>query len=301
MRNKIVVIGSLNYDIILQLPRLPKCGETFPAEGAGFQAGGKGANQAVQAAKLGLETYMVGCVGNDSMGDYLLETAMGYGVNTQYVRRTEGASGMGVVNAMADGEVFACIVRGANYEVNTADVDRAVPLLKEAEIVVFQLEIPLHVVAYGIKRAKECGCKVILNAAPAAELEENVLRMCDLLVVNEVEASFYLDKTLETVEDAKSSIKTLTDRYSCQCIITMGAQGAVACDGKLIRFISAHKVEVVETTGAGDSFVGGVAYGLKKGWTLFEACEFATKCSAATVCGVGAQSSMPDIREIEKN
>lgn len=301
MRNKIVVIGSLNYDIILRLPRLPKCGETFPAEGAGFQAGGKGANQAVQAAKLGLETYMVGCVGNDSMGDYLLETATGYGVNTQYVRRTEEASGMGIVNAMADGEVFACIVRGANYEVNTDDIDQAMPLLKEAEIVILQLEIPLHVAAYGMKKAKECGCKVLLNAAPAAELEENVLSMCDLLVVNEVEASFYLGKTLETVEDAKASIQVLTDRYSCQCIITMGAQGAVVCDGKSIRFIPAHKVDAVETTGAGDSFVGGVAYGLKKGMPLFEACEFATKCSAATVCGVGAQSSMPNIGEVEKN
>lgn len=301
MRNKIVVIGSLNYDIILQLPRLPKCGETFPADSAGFQAGGKGANQAVQAAKLGLDTYMVGCVGKDSMGDYLLKAAKKYGLNTEYVRRTEESSGMGIVNAMSDGEVFACIVRGANYEVSTSDVDRAVPILKEAALVLLQLEIPLHVAAYGIKKAKECGCKVLLNAAPAAALEEDVLNMCDILVVNEVEASFYLNKTLETVEDAKASIQMLTERYACACIITMGARGAVVCDGGTIQFIPAKKVNAVETTGAGDSFVGGVAYGLKKGMTLFEACEFATSCSAWTVCGVGAQSSMPFIREIEKN
>lgn len=301
MRNKIVVIGSLNYDIILQLPRLPECGETLPAKEAGFQAGGKGANQAVQAAKLGLETYMVGCVGDDSMGDYLLKTAEGYGLNIDYVRRAEGTSGMGIVNAMADGEVFASIVRGANYEMDLTDIDRTIPLLKEAALVILQLEIPLPVVAYAIEKAKKCGCKVILNAAPAARLEESILSMCDILVVNEVEASFYLDKPLERVEEAEASIQILAERYSCQCIITMGAQGAVVCDKEEIRFIPALKVDAVETTGAGDSFVGGVAYGLKKEMTLFEACEFATKCSAATVCGVGAQSAMPFIEQIEKN
>ena len=155
MNKKITVIGSLNYDVILKIPRLPFKGETLTANGATFSAGGKGANQAVQAAKLKTPTYMVGCVGTDASADFLVNTAKEYGVNVDYIRKVPGSSGMGVINAVEDGSVYACIVRGANFEVTKEDVDNAMPILKESGVCILQNEIPVEIIAYAIDKAKE--------------------------------------------------------------------------------------------------------------------------------------------------
>ena len=138
MKDKITVIGSLNYDIILKISRLPYKGETLPVNEAAYSAGGKGANQAVQAAKLHTPTYMVGCVGTDAAADFLVSTAKQYGVNTDYIRKVPGSSGMGIINAIDDGSVFACIVRGANYEITKQDIDHAMPALKESKVCILQ-------------------------------------------------------------------------------------------------------------------------------------------------------------------
>ena len=184
MNKKITVIGSLNYDVILKIPRLPFKGETLTANGATFSAGGKGANQAVQAAKLKTPTYMVGCVGTDASADFLFFSAKEYGVNVDYIRKVPGSSGMGVINAVEDGSVYACIVRGANFEVTKEDVDNAMPILKESGVCILQNEIPVEIIAYAIDKAKEAGCTVVLNAAPAIELPEECLSKVDILVVN---------------------------------------------------------------------------------------------------------------------
>ncbi len=298
MRDKIVVIGSLNYDVILKIPRLPECGETLPADTATFSAGGKGANQAVQAAKLGVETYMVGCVGEDAQGDYLLESARKYGVHTDYIRRCTEATGMGVVNAVEDGSVFACIVRGANFAVTREDVDAAEPLLKEARLVILQMEIPQEINEYAIDKAKACGCQVLLNAAPAAEIPEAYLEKCDILVVNEVEAAFYLKEKIDTREQAEKGAPLLAEKYGADIIITLGSLGSVVCERGAVTFLPSKKVEAIETTGAGDSFIGGVGSALIRGENLTDACEFATRCSAVTVCRLGAQASMPTLDEV---
>jgi len=301
MRDKITVIGSLNYDVILKISRLPKEGETLPAESAKCSAGGKGANQAVQAAKLGIQTYMVGCVGCDSHGDYLMQTAQKYGLDTTYVRRTDVPTGMGVVNAVEDGSVFAVIDRGANFAMTKADIDAAEPVLRESAIVILQMEIPQEINEYAIEKAKEYGCRVLLNAAPAEEIPERYLRMCDILVVNEVEAAFYLKTELDTVEQAKEGAAKLAQAYDADVIVTLGKAGSVVSDGGSIAFIPAKKVNAIETTGAGDSFIGGVGYALMQGMTLTAACEFATACSAVTVCRLGAQDSMPTLEEVQSS
>lgn len=302
MRDKIVVIGSLNYDIILKSSRLPECGETMPVDNAAFSAGGKGANQAVQAVKLGVPTYMVGCVGEDAQGTYLKQTANAYRVNTSHVKTIQGVpSGMGVISALEDGSVFASIVRGANYAVTKEHIDAAETLLREAEIVILQMEIPLEINTYAIRKAKACGCKVLLNAAPAMEIPECYLQMCDILVVNEVEAAFYLKSELNTIDQAKEGAKKLSDRYGTDIIITLGKAGAVVSDKGELVFIPAKKVDAIETTGAGDSFIGGVGYALMQDMTLTEACKFATACSAITVCRLGAQNSMPTLEEIQSS
>ena len=299
MNKKITVIGSLNYDVILKIPRLPFKGETLTANGAAFSAGGKGANQAVQAAKLKTPTYMVGCVGTDASADFLVNTAKEYGVNVDYIRKVPGSSGMGVINAVEDGSVYACIVRGANFEVTKEDVDNAMPILKESGVCILQNEIPVEINAYAIDKAKEAGCIVVLNAAPAIELPEECLSKVDILVVNEVEAEFYCHEKIDSVEKAKTEIKKMAEKYNNNVIFTLGKDGAVAYENGTIEFIPAMKVDAIETTGAGDSYIGAVSHSIIEGKSLIEACKFATKCSAITVCRMGAQPSMPTLEDVE--
>ena len=299
MNKKITVIGSLNYDVILKIPRLPFKGETLTANGAAFSAGGKGANQAVQAAKLKTPTYMVGCVGTDASADFLVNTAKEYGVNVDYIRKVPGSSGMGVINAVEDGSVYACIVRGANFEVTKEDVDNALPILKESGVCILQNEIPVEIIAYAIDKAKEAGCIVVLNAAPAIELPEECLSKVDILVVNEVEAEFYCHEKIDSVEKAKTEIKKMAEKYNNNVIFTLGKDGAVAYENGTIEFIPAMKVDAIETTGAGDSYIGAVSHSIIEGKSLIEACKFATKCSAITVCRMGAQPSMPTLEDVE--
>ena len=299
MNKKITVIGSLNYDVILKIPRLPFKGETLTANGATFSAGGKGANQAVQAAKLKTPTYMVGCVGTDASADFLVNTAKEYGVNVDYIRKVPGSSGMGVINAVEDGSVYACIVRGANFEVTKEDVDNAMPILKESGVCILQNEIPVEIIANAIDKAKEAGCTVVLNAAPAIELPEECLSKVDILVVNEVEAEFYCHEKIDSVEKAKTEIKKMAEKYNNNVIFTLGKDGAVAYENGTIEFIPAMKVDAIETTGAGDSYIGAVSHSIIEGKSLIEACKFATKCSAITVCRMGAQPSMPTLEDVE--
>ena len=299
MNKKITVIGSLNYDVILKIPRLPFKGETLTANGAAFSAGGKGANQAVQAAKLKTPTYMVGCVGTDASADFLVNTAKEYGVNVDYIRKVPGSSGMGVINAVEDGSVYACIVRGANFEVTKEDVDNAMPILKESGVCILQNEIPVEIIAYAIDKGKEAGCIVVLNAAPAIELPEECLSKVDILVVNEVEAEFYCHEKIDSVEKAKTEIKKMAEKYNNNVIFTLGKDGAVAYENGTIEFIPAMKVDAIETTGAGDSYIGAVSHSIIEGKSLIEACKFATKCSAITVCRMGAQPSMPTLEDVE--
>ena len=299
MNKKITVIGSLNYDVILKIPRLPFKGETLTANGAAFSAGGKGANQAVQAAKLKTPTYMVGCVGTDASADFLVNTAKEYGVNVDYIRKVPGSSGMGVINAVEYGSVYACILRGANFEVTKEDVDNAMPILKESGVCILQNEIPVEIIAYAIDKAKEAGCIVVLNAAPAIELPEECLSKVDILVVNEVEAEFYCHEKIDSVEKAKTEIKKMAEKYNNNVIFTLGKDGAVAYENGTIEFIPAMKVDAIETTGAGDSYIGAVSHSIIEGKSLIEACKFATKCSAITVCRMGAQPSMPTLEDVE--
>lgn len=300
MRDKITVVGSLNYDIILKISRLPEKGETFPANDIAFSSGGKGANQAVQAAKLGVDTYLIGCVGNDPNGQFLLDTVSSYGVNTDFVNKIEGSSGLGVVNAMDDGSVFAVIARGANFQMTKKQIDDAVHLFKESKIVILQMEIDPKINEYVIDKAKEAGCIVLMNAAPAAPIDEEYMKKIDILVVNEVEAAYYLGGEIDSRDKAEKGAKEFFDRYGNSCVITLGSEGAVAGDKGNVAFIPAMKVPAVESTGAGDSFIGGMSYALVQGMNLADACRFATKCSAVTVCRCGAQPSMPTFNEINQ-
>lgn len=299
MKDKVTVIGSLNYDIIVKLPHMLAVGETLAADSAAFVSGGKGANQAVQCAKLGLPTYMVGCVGTDAMGDFLAQTAAGYGVHTDHLRRADGPSGMSTALSLPDGGVCAAIIRGANFAVTEDDIDRALPLLQESVVAVLQLELPLGVVAHAVRRCREAGCSVILNAAPAEPVDEDTLRACSLVAVNEIEAERYAGCAVSDVPAALRCVRETAARFGNDWVFTLGKAGAVCCaPGEEPAFIPSHKVKAVETTGAGDSFMGGLAYALVHGKALVDACRFATACSAVTVQGIGGQDSMPLLSQL---
>lgn len=300
MRDKITVIGSLNYDVFMKIPRMPEIGENMHAYDVVFAPGGKGANQAVQAAKLGAPTYMVGCVGNDSNGEYLLREEKKYGLHTEHIRVADQPTGMGMVNAIDGGDVFAVLVRGANFAVTKEDVDQAWDLMKESRIVILQMEIPQEINMYAIDKAKEAGCIVMMNAAPAADIPKEYLKKIDILIVNEVEAAYYLHADVETDDRAKDGALRLSNDYGNACIVTLGKAGSVVASNNVATFIPAKKVNAVESTGAGDSFIGAVAYGLLHDMELVEACRFATGCSAITVCQYGAQPSMPTLDQVNK-
>lgn len=298
--NMIVVAGSMNYDIILKVKRMPHEGETMTCESASTSAGGKGANQAVQSSKLGVKTFMIGAVGNDNMGEFLLAEAVKYGLDVSHVKRSSVSSGMGCVHALEDGRVFATINRGANYDINTKDIDMAGELFSQSKILILQNEITHEVNIYAAKKAKDSGLKVLYNAAPSFTDRREVLPLSDVVIVNEVEASEYLGVKIASVDDAVREGLKVSALMSNTWVITMGSQGSVICSEGKSEIVRPYKVDAIETTGAGDSYIGGLGYALLQGMDIFTAAKFATKCSAVTVCGIGAQSSMPTLSQIHE-
>ena len=298
---KAVIIGSLNYDIILKQKRLPKIGETFVADSITMCGGGKGANQAVQLSKLGGKAFMAGCVGNDKFGVELLSNLQKHNVNTDNVKLSEkNNTGMGIVNVFDDGKLIATITRGANYDITNSDIDKIKNEIISAQIIILQMEIPIEVIEYVINLASKHDVYIILNAAPACEIKEEVLSKVNCLVVNETEASFYLNKEINDVKSSIENCEELYGKIKDLLIITLGENGSLLYDGKEKLHIKARKAEVTETTGAGDSFIGAFAYKLLNDSSYKEAAEFASLVSSITVTKIGAQDSMPTYEEVKK-
>lgn len=298
INKKVAVIGSLNYDIILKQDRLANIGETISVNEIFFSSGGKGANQAVQCAKLELETFMIGKVGNDSFGDALLNSLKKYNVNTDFISKTGTNSGIGIVNSFPDGSLLSTISKGANFDITKDDIDKAEEVIKTCSIVILQLEIPLEVVEYAVKLAKYNGCYIVLNAAPSYELSKEVMALIDCFVVNESEAGFYVKNAVKSTSDAVAAAKYLYGFMAKLVIVTLGEKGSILYDGSKHYFIQPEEVNVVETTGAGDSYIGAVVYGLINSFTLEEIGKFASKVSSKTITKIGGQEAMPTLEEV---
>lgn len=297
----ITVIGSLNCDIIFKQERLPQRGETFTADSVSYCAGGKGANQAVQCAKLGVKTYMVGKLGNDFFGDYLYETLCSYGVDAKYMLRSCENTGLAAVNALQDGAVYATISAGANFDINSEDIKRLEELIRGSRILLLQMEIPMSVIECVIDLASFYGVYIILNAAPAKEMSEASLRKVDCLVVNEAEAGFYLSRSISSVEAAQESYPALLERVRETLIITLGSHGSLLCNSNGCRLFRADQsIKAVETTGAGDSYIGGFAYRKFWGDSDEDACLFAGRAAGYTITKIGAQIAMPTLQELDE-
>jgi ribokinase len=292
----VFVVGSINQDFLLRLERRPEPGETVTDAALTLLPGGKGANQAVAAARLGADVAMLGRVGEDAFGTAIVENLRVNGVDTEHVRPVPGAStGSAFVTVTPDGENAIVVSPGANRSFGRKEVEAARGTLREARVLVAQLEVPVEAVEAAASIVAEAGGRFLLNLAPARKVPAALLRRCDPLVVNRHEAAFLLGE--ETAPE--SAARRLLDLGPRSAVVTLGADGAVLAEGGHIRRFPAPEVEAVDTTGAGDAFVGALAARLAEGDALKDAVPYAVKAGALAVAREGAQGSSPTPAEVE--
>ena len=296
------VVGSLNGDLLVSVERRPEPGETILGGDAQERPGGKGANQAVAAARLGARVAMLGRVGDDLVGRSLRDGLVAEGVDVTYVTTSaEAPTGRAVITVTPDGENAIIVSPGANARLGAGDVDAARDAIVAARAIVLQLEIPLDAVARAVQTAARAQVAVILNLAPIADVPAAVLAGTDVLVVNEHEASALLGASVEGASAAQRRGPELLGRGPRSAVITLGAAGAVAVgeDGSA-EHVPAPRVRAIDTTGAGDAFVGALAAELVAGRRLAEATGFAARAGAAATLAAGAQSALPGREDLEK-
>lgn len=290
-----VVVGSLNMDLVLEVARAPMAGETVFGRKLTFVPGGKGANQAVACARLGGTVAMIGRVGSDDFGGQLRRGLMADGVDVTHVSsETTTTTGTALILVEDSAQNRIAIVPGANGALQPADVDRAGELIAAARLMLLQLESPLHTVEHAIDRALATGnSSVILNPAPAQTLPERLWSRIDYIIPNETEASLLTGIDVVDASSAASAAFEMRRRGAKHVVITLGSQGVLIYDDQGTRTHPAPRVQAVDTTAAGDTFIGGLAAALLEGKDLDTAAKFAIEAAALSVTRVGAQSSIP--------
>lgn len=296
---KIVVIGSLNMDLVVETLRAPKRGETVMGEEIHFVPGGKGANQAVGLARLGAVTTMIGAVGADVFGEELKIALQKDRVNTSCIKvLASEATGVASI-LLAEGDNSIVVVPGANAQCLPEDLEGCEGIIAEADLVLLQLEIPLKTVEYAIRLARRHGKTVMLNPAPALSLPRDLLCKVDFLTPNRTELSLITETPVDS-SIVQGIERVLELGVSC-CITTLGGEGAAYMErGGSLVLVQGHKVPVVDTTGAGDAFNAGLAYALAQKKSVQEAVIFAGQVSALAVTKFGAQGGMPTLIEVEE-
>jgi ribokinase len=298
----IVVVGSINADLVTRSKRLPVAGETIHGESFRVFHGGKGANQAVAVAKLNYPVHMVGMVGNDIFGADLRGALNGAGVNTSAVGFVEGASGIATIGTDEAGHNCIVVISGANGEVTPEYLDRHAALLAGAGMILMQLEIPMKTVAHLSTRAEEFGVPLMLDPAPAAHLPGEVLRRIDWFTPNFSEACFLLSKRVE-LNSPQSMISLAEELLTLgprNVVLKLGQSGLAVATSDGNRFhLPAFDVTAVDTTAAGDALNGGFAAFLNAGKSVEEALRIASAVAAISVTRAGAQNSLPTAAELE--
>ena len=282
MKN-ILVVGSINADLVIQTPRMPQLGETIRGGGFCINPGGKGANQAAAIAKLGGCVKMVGCVGADANRDIVVNELSRYGV---------------AVITVCNGDNCIILDAGANDLVTKQVIDANRSLFQWADFCVLQLEIPIETVVYAAQTAKQNGACVILNPAPMCLLPQELTSLVDLFIPNESEAELFLGHCIDGIDGAKSAVDEIRARGVKDVIITLGGKGCVYSDGAVVCHHGIVQADVVDTTAAGDTFVGGVLVCLAEGKAMGEAIRFATHASSICVSRSGAMASVPTRAEV---
>ncbi|MGO4309921.1 ribokinase [Pseudomonas sp. KB_15] len=300
MPAKVVVIGSLNMDLVTRAPRLPKGGETLIGESFATVSGGKGANQAVAAARLGAQVSMIGCVGNDAYGEALRGALLAEQIDCQAVSTVDGSSGVALIVVDDNSQNTIVIVPGANGALSAEAIDRFDSVIQAADVLICQLEVPDASVGHALKRGRELGKTVILNPAPVSRpLPSDWYASIDYLIPNESEASALSGLSVGSLETAQAAATRLIAMGAGKVIITLGVQGSLFADGQRFEHFPAPVVKAVDTTAAGDTFVGGFAAALAAGQDEVQAIRFGQVAAALSVTRAGAQPSIPVLSDVQ--
>lgn len=284
----ITVVGSINMDLVVGTERFPKQGETVLGNLYTTVSGGKGANQAVAAARLGEEVRMVGAVGSDAFGAQLLEGLEKERIHTDGVKHTNGASGIANI-LLSEGDNRIIVVPGANHELTESDIDAHKEVLQNSSMIILQLELPIAVVEYTLSLAKELGVPTVLNPAPAAGFTP-AMKEAGFLTPNETEAQELFGENWELE----------LERYPNRMVVTLGKNGARYFDGEKHVTVEGFPTKAVDTTGAGDTFNGALAAALAEGREFKEAVRFANAAASISVEKFGAQGGMPNRADVLK-
>lgn len=304
MKKKILVIGSLNIDMVMNVHHMPAVGETILCDKMELIPGGKGANQACAAGKLGadVDVVMLGAVGKDAYGRMQKESLRSAGVDvTRIIEKENVSTGMAVISVNQEGNNSITVIQGANKELSVKDMEDNIDLLENSDIIIFQLEVPMETILYAAKKGRELGKYLILDPAPAPEdCPEELFGYMDIVKPNETELSLLtgVEHAEEHLEEAAGMLKKMGAK---NVIVTLGGKGVYICpeSGTQIQ-LEARKVDVVDTTAAGDSFTAAMAVELAGGKDLQEACAFANLAASVIVTRKGAQSSIPTREEVEE-
>ncbi|WP_442602531.1 ribokinase [Paenibacillus sp. KN14-4R] len=281
---KVTIVGSINMDLVTITSQLPKVGETLFGDQFQMNPGGKGANQAVAAARLGAHVQLIGCVGSDNFGKELLAHLQNEGVDVSNVEPVTGSTATASIT-VSGGDNSIIVVPAANHSVTAAFVESKREVIANSDIVILQLEIPLEAVEKAVEIAKENNITVILNPAPIQELSAELISKIDYVTPNEHEQVL-----LKQNHNEKELIGKL--------IVTKGSQGVSIIEAGQEIHVPAYKIDAIDTTGAGDAFNGGLAYALVKGFPLREACKYGNAVAALSTTKLGAQSGMPTAEEV---
>lgn len=295
-----MVVGSSNVDLVVKSSRIPAVGETILGEDFIMTPGGKGANQAVAAAKLEAEVYFIAKLGNDVFAEQSLNNFKKAGVNTKYVIQTkEAPSGVALIAVDRVGNNIIVVAPGANQMLSPEDIRRAESDITSSAVLVAQLEVPVETVEFAAKLANNSGVPFILDPAPAQKLSPEFLKMVNVLTPNETEAHILTGIEVAEEDSACKAAKKLLESGVKAVILTMGAKGFLLAADDKMEFVPAVKVDAVDATAAGDAFTGSLGVGLAQGKTLADAALLANYVAALSVTKMGAQSSMPTKEEVE--
>ncbi|WP_040204107.1 ribokinase [Neobacillus jeddahensis] len=298
----IAVIGSNMVDLISYIDRMPKEGETLEAPDFEIGCGGKGANQAVAAAKMGSKVMMVTKVGDDLFADNTIRNFESYGIDTEFTNKILGSSsGVAPIFVDPDSKNRILIIKGANQNLLPEDVDRATDKLKQCSLIVLQLEIPLETIYRAVEFGNEHRIPVILNPAPASkDLDFNYVCKCDFFIPNESELEILTGMPVETEEQIQAAAKMLISKGVKDVIVTMGSRGAMWVSENEVHVVASQKVNAIDTTGAGDAFIGCFAHYFVQNGDILDAIRKATFFAALSVTKRGTQASYPSAEELEE-
>lgn len=298
--SKFCVVGSLNIDLVTESARFPKPGETMQGKSFHTFTGGKGANQAVALGKLGADVTMIGKLGDDIYGKQYLSYFNEVGVKADGIMVETGSTGIAVITVADGGENSIIILAGANGKVDSGYVESKSDIIKNSDWLLLQLEIPIESVITAAKTAKTNNCGVILDPAPATKVPDELLSYVDIITPNETETGILTGVTPDSDESFFKAGRILTEKGVKAAVMKAGSRGAYIYKDGILTHVKGFKVEVTDTTAAGDTFNAGLAYGLGLGLELEGAVRFANAAAAIATTKMGAQSGMPSIDEVNK-